>query len=91
LTNFFRHVVEDVPPTNSSRKKKTRLDVVAAGRSSTKIEAVAKTLPKNLIADPPCKVTTGKGFGGTCPLALLCAQYYEMEISFVAAELLVLF
>jgi hypothetical protein len=35
--------------------------------------AVAKTLPKNLIADPPCKVSNGTGFGGTCPLASLCA------------------
>jgi hypothetical protein len=31
--------------------------------------AVAKTLPKNLIADPPCKVSNDTGFGGTCPLA----------------------
>jgi hypothetical protein len=42
--------------------------------------AVAKTLPKNLIADPSCKVSNGTGFGGTCPLASLCAQSHEMEI-----------
>jgi hypothetical protein len=37
-------------------------------------------LPKNLIADPLCKVSNGTGFGGTCPLASLCAQSHEMEI-----------
>jgi hypothetical protein len=37
-------------------------------------------LPKNLIADPSCKVSNGKGYGGTCPLASLCAQSHEMEI-----------
>jgi hypothetical protein len=42
--------------------------------------AVAKTLPKNLIADPPSRVSNGKGFGGTCPLASLYAQSHEMEI-----------
>jgi hypothetical protein len=42
--------------------------------------AVAKTLPKNLIVDPPCKVSNGTGFGGTCPLASLYAQSHEMEI-----------
>jgi hypothetical protein len=42
--------------------------------------AVAKTLPKNLIVDPPSRVSNGKGFGGTCPLASLCAQSHEMEI-----------
>jgi hypothetical protein len=36
--------------------------------------------PKNLIADPPSRVSNGKGFGGTCPLASLCAQSHEMEI-----------
>jgi hypothetical protein len=35
--------------------------------------------PKNLIVDPPCKVSNSKGFGGTRPLAPLCAQSYEME------------
>jgi hypothetical protein len=35
--------------------------------------AVAKTLPKNLIIDPSCKVSNGKGFGGTA-LSLLCAR-----------------
>jgi hypothetical protein len=49
--------------------------------------AVASTLPKNLIADPPCKVSNAKGFGGTCPLAALCAQSYEMEIPSLAAGL----
>jgi hypothetical protein len=42
--------------------------------------AVAKTLPKNLITDPSCKVSNNKGSGGTCPLASLCAQSHEMEI-----------
>jgi hypothetical protein len=42
--------------------------------------AVAWTLPKNLIIDPPCKVSNGTGFGGTCPLASLCPQSHEMEI-----------
>jgi hypothetical protein len=42
--------------------------------------------PKNLIADPPCKVSNDKGFGGTCPLASLCAQSYEMEILTLAAR-----
>jgi hypothetical protein len=37
-------------------------------------------LPKNLIADPPYKVSNSTGFGGTCPLASLCAQSHEMEI-----------
>jgi hypothetical protein len=36
--------------------------------------------PKNLIADPSCKVSNDKGSGGTCPLASLCAQSHEMEI-----------
>jgi hypothetical protein len=49
--------------------------------------AVAYTLPKNLIADPPCKVSNGKGFGDTCPLADLCAQSHEMRILSLAAEL----
>jgi len=39
------------------------------------------TLPKNLIADLPCKVSNGKSFGGTCPLAPPCARSYEMGIS----------
>lgn len=47
-------------------------------RSAATVWAVAKTLPKNLTADPPCKVSNGKGFGGTCPLASPCAQSYEM-------------
>jgi hypothetical protein len=38
--------------------------------------------PKNLIADPPCKV-----FRGTCPLAALCAQSHEMGILSLAAGL----
>jgi hypothetical protein len=39
-----------------------------------------QTLPKNLIVDPSCKVSNGKGSGGTCPLAFLCVQSHEMEI-----------
>ena len=42
--------------------------------------AVTKTLSKNLIADPPCKVLNGKGFEGTCPLAPPCARSYEIGI-----------
>jgi hypothetical protein len=49
--------------------------------------AVAYTLPKNLIIDPPCKVSNDKGFGGTCPLAALCAQSHEMGILSLAAGL----
>jgi hypothetical protein len=43
--------------------------------------------PKNLIVDPPCKVSNGKGFGGTCPLASLCAQSHEMGILSLVAGL----
>jgi hypothetical protein len=35
----------------------------------------------------PCKVSNGKGFGGTCPLAALCAQSHEIEIPSLAAGL----
>jgi hypothetical protein len=45
-----------------------------------RVWAVMKTLPKNLIAAPPCKVPNGKGFVGTCPLAPPCAQSHEMEM-----------
>jgi hypothetical protein len=44
-------------------------------------------IPKNLIADPPCKVSNGKGSGGTCPLASLCAQSHEMGTLSLAAGL----
>ena len=44
------------------------------GSSGSHVDA-----PKNLIADPPCKVPNDKGFGGTCPLAPPCAQSYEMR------------
>jgi hypothetical protein len=37
------------------------------------------TLSKKLIVDPSCKVSNGKGFGGTYPLAPPCAQI-EMGI-----------
>ena len=33
-------------------------------QTAAAVWAVAMTLPKNLIADPPCKVSNGKGFGG---------------------------
>jgi hypothetical protein len=36
-------------------------------------------LPKNLIADPSCKVSNGKGFRGTCPLPSPCTLIEEME------------
>jgi hypothetical protein len=35
--------------------------------------------PKKPNCRSPCKVSNGKGFGGTCPLASLCAQSHEME------------
>jgi hypothetical protein len=35
----------------------------------------------------PCKVSNDKGFGGTCPLAALCAQSHEMGILSLAAGL----
>jgi hypothetical protein len=50
------------------------------GCSGSRVDA-----PQNLIVDPPCKVSNGKGFGGTCPLAPLCVQSYEMEIPSLAA------
>jgi hypothetical protein len=37
--------------------------------------------------EPTCKVSNGKGFGGTCPLAALCAQSHEMGIPSLAAGL----
>jgi hypothetical protein len=41
--------------------------------------AVAKTLPKNLIADPPCKVSNGTGFGGTWTVILkMCSLVYRV-------------
>jgi hypothetical protein len=44
-------------------------------------------LPKNLIVDPLCKVLNNNGFGGTYPLAFLCAHIYKMEIPILAAGL----
>jgi hypothetical protein len=38
-------------------------------------------LPKNLIADPSCKVSNDKGFGGTCPLASLTRRVTRWEYS----------
>jgi hypothetical protein len=43
--------------------------------------------PQKPNCDPPCKVSNGKGFGGTCPLASLCAQSHEMGILSLAAGL----
>jgi hypothetical protein len=34
----------------------------------------------------PVQVSNGKGFGGTCPLASLCAQSYEMETPTLALD-----
>jgi hypothetical protein len=65
LSNFSCHPIELKTPRTSDEDR---------------CWAVAKTLPKNLIADPPCKVSNGTGFGGTCPLASPCAQSHEMEI-----------
>ena len=50
-------------------------------RIAATVWAVAMTLPKNLIADLPCKLSNGKGFRGTCPLARSCTRSYEIEIS----------
>jgi hypothetical protein len=36
---------------------------------------------------PPCKVSNNKGFGGTYPLAALCAQSHEIGILSLAAGL----
>jgi hypothetical protein len=66
---------------------KRRRRCLPVRKTTTDVRAVVKTLPKNQIADSPCKFSNIKGFGGTCLLAPLYVQSYKMEIPILAAGL----
>jgi hypothetical protein len=82
LTNFSCHPIE-MKTTGTSDEDNDRRWAVAKTLPKNLIADPPSRVsngPKNIIADPPSRVSNGKGFGGTCPLASLCAQSHEMEI-----------
>jgi hypothetical protein len=76
-----------VIPYEMRTSGKRRRRCLPIRKTTTDVRAITKTLPKYLIVDSQCNISNDKGFGGTCPLAPLCKQSYEMEIPILAVGL----